>query len=168
MTRHGHEPNETPGAVVTVGATNLVQRREEEPVHDALALLQETRNRPVTPEDLARIQEIVERQLRQLAMRGGQRATEAMDAELDHAMTPVNNVLGAPPTPLDPMRPAFEVEQQETAIVLEVSRLLRTRAQEQDQASMQKTTNRVAAAAVIVALVIGLGQIIVALLGAAL
>lgn len=110
---------------------------------------------------MTEIQEILERQPEALVGTGVERAEQAADAHIHRTIGNFEGTIDP-----DPVRPGFEVEQQETAMVLEISRLLRTRANEQDQEATQTTTNRVAIAAVMVAAILGLVQICISLLSA--
>jgi hypothetical protein len=134
------------------------------PAQQAITLLDTCSSRAVTDEDVRQIDAILVAQLRQQVERGIQRATEAMDSELDRALAPADNILGAPPPTEDPVRPGFEVETEETRIVLEVARQLRTRMTEHQQERTERTTLWVAKAAVLVALLVGAVQIIVTVL----
>lgn len=136
------------------------------PVTEAIALLDESANRKVTDEDLRRASSLLVDQLRQQVKRGAERAAIAQAARVSASVSRMVDSSGAP-IETDPLYARFDVEREETYVILEIARQLRTRIDMQQQGRAddrqcrnERTTRLVAIAGVLIALFVGIGQIV--------
>lgn len=139
-------------------------RDESAHVRKAIELLKRCSERPVSDCDIRTAQSLLVDQYYRLVNTGIARAEEAALVALDDATSAQEGVIDITPLNSDPVRAGFEVEQEETRIVLEILRTLRARFSGQQQEQTQKATLCVAIAAVAISAIIGIAQVIVTLL----